>query len=84
MSPKEKSRNHNTKKGRIRTLFEVFRDKQKLMSTNDISAIYDKCTLNAMRDAGYKFKLNGKVATAEVVAKFVKESKNNKKEEMSA
>lgn len=62
-------------------LFEVFRDRQKLMSTNDASAIYDKSTLNAMKDAGYKFKLNGRAATAEAVAKFAKESKNDRKKE---
>ena len=58
-------------------LFEVFRDKQKLMSTDDVSAVYDKNVLAAMKEAGYKFKLNGKVSTAEAVTKFVKESKRN-------
>ncbi len=56
-------------------LFEVFRDKQKLMSTDDVSAVYDKNVLAAMKEAGYKFKLNGKVSTAEAVTKFVKENK---------
>ena len=53
-------------------LFEVFRDKQKLMSTDDVSAVYDKGVLVAMKEAGYKFKLNGKISTVEAVAKFVK------------
>lgn len=56
-------------------LFEVFRDKQKLMSTDDISAVYDKGVLVAMKEAGYKFKLNGKISTVEAVVKFVKENK---------
>ena len=56
-------------------LFEVFRDKQKLMSTDDVSAVYDKGVLVAMKEAGYKFKLNGKISTVEAVVKFVKENK---------
>lgn len=55
-------------------LFEVLRDKQGLMCTNEINCIYDKDTLTSMYKSGHRFKLNGKAATVDAVIKYVKEN----------
>ena len=54
-------------------LFEVLRDKQGLMCTNDVSCIYDKATLESMVKSGHKLKLNGKIATVATVCEYVKQ-----------
>lgn len=55
-------------------LFEVYRGKECLMYTNDLSAIYDKATLTAMSKDGHRFKLNGKAVTPAQVVEYVKEN----------
>lgn len=55
-------------------LFEIVREKQVLMGTDYVSCIYDKETLSSMSKAGYKFKLKGRIASADAVNKFVKEN----------
>ena len=60
-------------------LFEVYRGKECLMYTNDLSAIYDKTTLTAMGKDGHRFKLNGKAATPAQVAQYVKDNSTKKK-----
>ena len=59
-------------------LFQVCKGGMSYMGTYQFSCIYDKDTLASMSAAGYKFKLNGKAATAAQVVQFVNDNKNNK------
>ena len=58
--------------------FEIINDKSKVvMNTTFASCIPDKNTLNEMAKAGYKFKLDGKVATAKKICEKLKEEAND-------
>lgn len=53
--------------------FEVLNSKQKVvMYTTDISCIPNKDTLNAMLNAGYKFKLDGEILSKKAISEFIK------------
>lgn len=59
--------------------FEVLRDGKGKMFTEHISCIPKKDELTAMQKAGYKFKLDGRAATASQILNFVEESKRARK-----
>ncbi len=52
--------------------FKVCRGKETLMSTNDVSAIYNVETLMSMSRAGYTFKLDGKSISAKALIELLK------------
>lgn len=55
-------------------LFEVFNDKNKrVMCTESVACIPNRTTLISMSKTGYKFKLNGKVASAKTLIEKLKE-----------
>lgn len=59
--------------------FEVINDKNKVvMHTKDISCIPDKEALSSMTKAGYRLKLNGKIASVKKLAEQLKEVSNAK------
>lgn len=59
--------------------FEVLNSKQKVvMHTTDISCIPSKDTLNAMLNAGYKFKLDDKAITIKKLNEQLKEVVDDK------
>lgn len=57
-------------------LFTVYQNKIPMMSTDHVECIYDKATLKRMAEAGFKFKLNGRVASIYDVINYVKEHSN--------
>ena len=59
--------------------FEVVNDKNKtVMSTTSPSCIYDRDTLVSMSNAGYKFKLDGKMMSIKKLDEKLKEIYNDK------
>ncbi len=59
-------------------LFEIIRDGTGYMQTDHVSCIYNETIIKQMAKAGYKFKLNGKTASAATVIQYVKDNTKKK------
>ena len=58
--------------------FEVINDKnQTIMQTSSANCIPDRSMLNLMSKSGYKFRIDGKIATVKKVIETIKGVKND-------